>query len=355
MSHEIKERDSQWGTEMAWHGLTHVVPEVKREEVFPWKVKLAPVNFEVSEPQFDTSVTPPAPLADKIVQVRHAKNVLPLATDDNQPLGNGSVVNLETYTIQTPDEVWNMRDRIVDGVPNTVVSAGSVFNRGRFFISTKLNDLARLKLSDGSEVDIFLNAIGSLDKSLTEQYSLSSTRIVCNNTLMVSFLTDKIKWRFRHSKNMKTELEQDADLLANATEAASLVGDAFNSLLNNQCSVDRARNIYTGLIVSDGQDEISKRAENMIDQHIECFARGQGNVGQTEFDLLNGWTQLKTKGYDDTKKGRWDTFETSEFGAYANQKVRLAVMLLRNRNDLAKIEQRGYNLQTPHAAPQVIQ
>jgi hypothetical protein len=341
---KIEKRDVQFGTEMAWHNKTQVREVITKDEVFPWHVVLAEANYVVEVPQFDTTVTPPAPLPAVLENRKHKKYVLPLASDDLLPLGTGQYVNLDTYTVQTPHDVWKVRDKICEGIPNTVVSAGSVMNRGRFFISTKLDEIDRLTLSDGSQVELLLNSIGSLDKSLTEQYSLSSTRIVCYNTLMVSFLTDSVKWRFRHGKNMKTDLEGEEGFLAGALEAASTVGNAFNTLINNPITRERAEEIYTGLIVSPGQEKVSQRARNMIDEHMGCFSHGKGNIGRTEFDLLNGWTDPKTHGYQESSKDTFSTFESSEFGDYANQKVRLAIFLLKKREELEKIARRGRDL-----------
>ncbi len=331
MSDKIEARDVQYGLEMAWHNKTKVVESISREIVYPWNVVLAPMSYII--PGVETPT-------------QHGKWVLPLADDDMLPLGNGTAVNLNTYTLRTPKQLWELRDVVVKDTSNTVVSAGSVQNRAKFFISTRLNDLARIKLQDGSEVELLLNSMGSMDKSLNEQHSISATRIVCYNTLMMSFLNDKIAFKYRHSKRMDMAIEQDEPLLQVATGAADTVGAAFNTLLNYDCTVDRAERIYTGLIVSEGQEKVSARARNMIEEHVACFQRGDGNAGKTEFDLLNGWTQPKTRGYQDSDKDTWSTFETSEFGAYANQKVKLAIMLLKHRTELAKIEARGRELLT---------
>jgi len=327
MSHNIEQRDSQYGLEIAWHGLTKVVKEILPKIAFPWGIQLEQMYYGAGEGQ-----------------KQHGNWVLPIADDDKLPLGSGVPVNLSTYTIRTPSDLWQLRDEVVQGTENTVVSAGTVENRAKFFISTKLNELERVRVADGSEVELLLNSMGSLDKSLNEQHSISSTRIVCANTLMMSFLSDKVKFRYRHSKNMNDAIKADKPLMQEVAGLAAVVKAAFDTLVVQPCNVDRAHRIYTGLIVSPEQKEVSKRAENMVEQHIECFQRGKGNAGQSEFDLLNGWTDLKTHGYEDSKKSRWDTFETSEFGAYATQKSRLANLLINDRDGLNKVEARGRSL-----------
>jgi hypothetical protein len=327
MSHNIEKRDKQFGLEMAWHSLTQIVEKILPHIAFPWGIQLEQIYYG----------TGPG-------QRQHGKWVLPIADDDRLPLGSGVPVNLSTYTIRTPLDLWQLRDEVVAGTENTVVSAGTVENRAKFFISTKLNELERIKVADGSEVELLLNSMGSLDKSLNEQHSISSTRIVCANTLMMSFLSDKVKFRYRHSKNMNDAIKADKPLMQEVAGLAAVVKAAFDDLVVKPCDVDRATRIYTGLVASPEQKEVSTRAANIVEEHVECFQRGQGNVGKSEFDLLNGWTQLKTRGYEDSKKSRWDTFATSEFGAYSDQKVRLANLLINDRDGLNKVEARGRSL-----------
>jgi hypothetical protein len=327
MSANIQTRDMQTGLEMAWHGLTNIVKEILPHIAFPWGIKLEQMYYGSG--------------AD---QKQHGKWVLPLADDDMLPLGSGVPVNLKSYTIRTPLDLWKLRDEVVQGTENLIVSAGTVENRAKFFISTKLTELERIQLTDGSDVELLLNSMGSLDKSLNEQHSISGTRIVCANTLMMSFLSDKVKFRYRHSKNMNDAIKADKPLMQEVAGLAAVVKAAFDDLIQKPCDVDRATRIYTGLVVSPDQKEIATRGQNMIEEHVECFQRGAGNTGKTEFDLLNGWTQPKTRGYEDSKRSRWDIFESSEFGAYSGQKSRFANMLINDRDELNKVEARGRSL-----------
>ncbi len=325
MAHKLEERDAQYGVIQAWHGLTKIVELITPEIAFPWGVLLAPVSYELPDGK----------------KKAHGSYHLPIADDDFLPLGSGVPINLDSYTLRCPKDLWKLRDAVVTGTENLVVSAGTVQNRAKFFISTKLVELEKVKLDDGSEMELLLNSMGSMDKSLNEQHSISSTRIVCNNTLMMSFLRDTIKFRYRHSKNMSAKIDADKPLIEKVAGFSAIVKATFDSLLAEPCDKDRAERVYTGLIASDGQETVSSRARGMIDEHITAFQRGDGNAGKTEFDLLNGWTQPKTRGYSDSEKSKWDTFETSEFGAYANQKTRLADLLVNDRPALSKIEQRG--------------
>lgn len=327
MAHNIQARDVQYGTQMGWHNLTKVLPVLTPEICFPWGITLEPISYGVGPNQKQLG-----------------RYVVPCATDDLLPLGKGVPVNLASYTVRTPQDLWKLRDEVTTGTENTVVSCGSVGSRSKFFISTKLVEIERLTLNDGTQTELLLNSIGAIDKTLPEQHSISSIRIICQNTLEMSFLQDAVKFRYSHHINMNDRIAKDKPLIEAVAGLSAVVKAAFNTLIANKCDVARAERIYTGLVVSPGQDEIAKRAENMIQQHVSCFRSGAGNSGSSEYDLLNGFSELRTKGYDGSKKSRFDTFETSEFGSYGASKSRLAEMLISDREELDKVEARGRSL-----------
>ncbi len=96
MSHEIEQRDRQYGLIQAWHGLTQIVPTVTSEIAFPWGIQLEQVYYGTGAGQ-----------------KQHDRWVVPVADDDKLPLGNGTPVNLESYTIRTPADLWQLRDNVL--------------------------------------------------------------------------------------------------------------------------------------------------------------------------------------------------------------------------------------------------
>jgi hypothetical protein len=325
MSHEIRRRDQVFSVADTWHHLEKRAEVITPEVAFPWNINLEPMFY--GQPG---------------QQKQFGRWVLPTASDDGLPIG--VPINLATYAVRTPKDLWSVRDEVVAGVGNQVVTAGTVMDRARYFISSKLTELEKIKHNDGTESELIFNAMGSLDKSLHEQFSMSSIRIVCNNTLSLAFMTDKVRFRYRHSINMVNKVKEDKPLMQEVAGLAAVVKAAFDDLITKPCNVDRAHKIYTGLIVSPGQQEISKRAEHIVEQHVECFQRGKGCNGKTEFDLLNGFTHARSVGYDGSKKDLWSTFESSEFGAYAQSKESFADLLVNNRVGLDKVEARGRSL-----------
>ena len=331
MAHKLEKRDAQYGVKQAWHKLTRVVSQITKEIAFPWQVLLAPVGYQKGENW-----------------IEHNGYRLPLASDDLLPLGFGVPVNCagenSTYTFRTPQDTWDFVTDVTRGTNTQIVSAGTVQNRSKYFISSKLIELESVKLADGSTMELILNGMGSMDKSLHESIVFSGTRTVCYNTLMLNFLQKENAWKYRHSKKMETKIDESKPLIEKVAGFAAIVEQTFNNLLAKPCSIDRARAVYAGFIAPENAVELSTRAENMVSEHVESFRNGDGNAGETEFDLLNGFTQPRTRGYADSTKDSWSVYETAEFGTYARSKSDFANLLVNNRDELAKIELTGSRL-----------
>jgi hypothetical protein len=344
MSAGMFQRDKQTGIEMGWHKSTDVVETVTRERAFPYQIILAQLAFESEIGESEN---------EHHNFRHHGKWALPIASDDGLPVGNETPVNTETYSLQTPQMCWDYKDKVLAGTGHQVASAGTVHNRGKFYISTKLNEIEELELEDGSAIQLYFNIMGSLDKTMKFKLCKSTTRIVCQNTLMADFMaTNKdLNIVLKHTKNMNREVEASLTLAEEAVGYSQIVKQTFNNLINTPCNKDRANRIYTGFLVNEIEkttktkvEEISTKLQTQIDEHTECFYTGDGNNGETEFDLLNGFTQLRTRGFESSEKDDWKIFESSEFGTYGQQKVRFAELLTTKRENLSEIEEKGMEL-----------
>jgi len=358
MAHNIERRDNQFGIEMGWHGLTKIVPVVKREEVYPWTVEFVPLHRGDTQEQF-------------------GRWVLPIASDDREPLGFANPINLATYTPECPHQNWEFLESVLKDTEYEIASAGTVQNRSKFFISARLNQLQKIAIADGSEIELYFNAMGSLDKSLNKKIAVSGTRIVCYNTLMMDFLADqtveslrkqfgeklfpwvkegdkktKLAWKFRHSKNMESAVAKEFSSMEQAAGYSAIVKAMFDGLVERPCNENRAERIYAGFLFGGKREtgaKIETRARNILDEHISAFrgeGKDSGNAGKTEFDLLNGLTQPLTRGYSQSDRNSWDVYETAEFGVYSARKSEFARILTFDRDELTEVEKTGKELLT---------
>lgn len=325
MAHNIQKRDAQFGIKQAWHNLTHIVEVLKCEEVYPYAIKPEPLFYRNS--------------AGEMIQ--HNGWVTPVCSDDGEPIGNGQPVNLETYSLRTPQEDWSLLAEALSGTKHRIVSAGTVANRGKFFITMELDELKPLNAGN-REFGQFLNVIGSMDKSVPEQISQSSICTVCENTLQMNLVADvEFKFRFRHSKNMADKMEAFKPVLDQAFGVAKIFQATLAKLADRKCDNAKAERIYAGFVTPVTDETMSTRAHNVVTELTELQQGGLGNRGETMLDTLSGFTQHRTRGVD--VENPWKQYVSSEFGCYARQKVEFAT-LLGDTNRLREVEKRGNEL-----------
>ena len=166
MAHGIyTDRDFQIAMEMAWHKLT--ILKQPTREAFPEIVPM-PLTYQIGNDTY------PVIHGDK-------RYVSPVALDDGLPVAPPYCEG--TYSLFTPRDAWDWAASILAGTQYDVQSIGMLWNRSNWFISVKLTELQNLSVGDGRETRFQLNLSGGLDRSMSPQGELSSTVVVCANTL----------------------------------------------------------------------------------------------------------------------------------------------------------------------------
>ena len=158
MPANIIERDIQVGLEMAWHGATKVVAEVKFEDAFPFEIERLPLFVEDGQ---------------QLEGWAYFR-----CSDDNKPAG---VPVPDSYSAVSNARFWEIVNNAVGGTGATIESAGTLFDRCRRFITVKLNTEADdFKVGDRTFKNRF-SLLDSIDQS-TNLYGVnSSTCVVCSD------------------------------------------------------------------------------------------------------------------------------------------------------------------------------
>ena len=285
--HNIQERDSQHGLFMAWHGLTQIPEDgvLKKQEVFNYEMIKEPLYMGGEE---------------------YGDWYAPICSDDKLPIGKGVCLNESTYSLLTPHDVWGLVDELMEGTKHEIVSAGTVANRSRYFITLKLNELDSLLVGD-REFDIYLNAISSMDRSIPLVITNTSICTVCENTLLANFNADSLfKHKLKHTHNLKQNIEAMKDLLDDTFACSAQFYKYMNELESMPCNEDFAERILFGELASEraekdleGSPRMATRLRNTVDEYLTAFKEGLGNQGETMLDLLSAFTQVNTR-TDDT-------------------------------------------------------
>ena len=364
MASKLYAKDFQFGIEMAWHQATKIVEEIT-SALFPWKAEPRQLFYQDKSGNFLPLVKKEAEEGSSHTGTDKKDTVfnwqVPVGTDDDQPLGKASPVNLETYTLRTLHQDFQLLESAVEGTGHKIVSAGTTHNRARHFMSVELAMDAIAV--EHREFGNYANIAGSIDGSCALVTTISSICQVCNNTVTANVWLAEERQKelekdypmfagasIRHTKNMEEQIEE---LRASMEGVIGVKGEferALNSLNQTPCKVDDARLIYTGFLGLERQAKerakpLATRSANQVDYLVDLFENGRGNNGKTRLDLVSGLTEFFTEGHKDANKdsgkdpfGRW---QSSEFGNYADKKERFTQRIANGEESVQELRDWG--------------
>lgn len=375
MAHGIMASDVHYALEQSWHGLTTIVDAIKRE-LFPETV-LRHLIARPTREEIDSFLRHDNVDAEKLVnflETRLSGYSIPFQAGSQV----GIPINPETYVVRDIRNLFDSVETAFGDKEHKIVSAGTLFDRTQYFVSVEVPELKKFKVG-GEEIQLYLNATGALDKTQPERWMLSVIRIVCNNTLQMSFadamknsagVTSETKGKggkgkggkvevstetkvdgarmlasMRHSKNMSDKVAATELLINTAIGSGAMIKAQFESLLARPANINEAKAIYTGFLsgahkqtvdefnkLANSPDglELSTRRKNEIAEVTSLFSHGYGNKGATQFDVLNGLTQHYSR--RDELKGDPDAcakfVQSSTGGVYMDRKNEFLQLLL---------------------------
>ncbi len=317
-------RDFQVSLEMAWHKLTRL--EKPTIEHFP-NIVAMPLHYN----------------GGKDAKFGDNQYMIPVAEDDMLPVAPPYCEG--SYSLFTPKEAWNWVAEILAGTGYNVQSIGMLWNRSKWFISTELQELKAVKLG-GRDSKFQFNFSGGLDRKMSPQAEVSNIIQVCSNTVSLSRKSGQVLFNEKATKNFKTRLELAKAEVEKAVGMAAIFKAEMDKLAENPCNTNRAERIFAGFITPIEDEKMSTRAKNTVQTLADLHVSGLGNRGETEFDMLNAYTQLLTRGTEDSKLSEGRRFVSSEFGNNADSKAEFARLLTTGRDGLQGIEKRGESLLT---------
>lgn len=326
MAHQIENRDRQAGIEMAWHGLTSVVPEVRFQDAFPFEIERLPLLLDDGR---------------KFEGWSYFR-----CSDDNAPAG---VPVPETYVAVTNQRFWEIVQNAVGGSGAVVESAGTIFDRCRRFVTVKLNtDIDNFKVGEREFKNRF-SLLDSIDQS-TNLYGVnSSTCVVCANTFAV-VMGDKsgeFRFKIRHSKNHVPKIENMEKAIDSFIGVTAEFKKALTVANEIPVSAPDARSLFAGWIAQE-TNGLSTRSFNVVNRLTELFARGAGNKGETVLDAFSAVTDFyshESSGGAEQPGFKMKQTLSSEFGAGSRRKQDFFFELFETKKD-GSPEYRKTNVQT---------
>jgi phage/plasmid-like protein (TIGR03299 family) len=203
----------------AWHGLGQILPgRMTAEEA----IQEAGLNYEVKKlPLFtDLGIGDLQDIDTHFATVR---------TDTKKVLG---VVG-NKYEVLQNSECFTFFDSIVDKGSAIYETAGALGDGERIFITAKLPD----DLIIGDDViEQYLFLTSSHDGTGAITAAFTPTRIVCANTLRIALANNTRSISIKHTRNIKGQLYQAAELMNIVTKKSQQVEDLFNRMAKVQIS-----------------------------------------------------------------------------------------------------------------------
>ena len=230
------------------------------------------------------------------------------------------------------------------GSDYNVDSIGMLWNRSFWFISVSLTELKSLSIGDGRKTNFQMNFSGGLDRSVSPQCELSSIVAVCHNTISLSRATGTVLFNERATKNFTDRLNASKGEISKAVGMAKCFELAMEKLADQACAQSRAERIFAGHLSDAKTEKLSTKTKNIVLELTDLHNNGIGNVGKTEWDMLNAYTQLLTRGGKDAKTSEGRRFTSSEYGSNADAKADFYKLLTVNRSALTEVEERGRKL-----------
>lgn len=327
MAHEIYENDKITAIESTWHGLETIVDKINLENSgLDWLVTSKPMSF-----------------------VHNGENNV---VDGYQAIvrqDSGLVLNVakDSYAIIQNHQIFDLIDNALEGVNYKINTAGSLFNCKKVFVSVQLEEKQDY-LINGEAFKNYLTFTTSHDATLPFCVYDTSVRVVCNNTLKMSWADSRngmVALRVMHTKNSNLHIASMHEKLDAIFQKRDEFYENYANLMLEKIDEKTAKNVLTGWMTP--AKDVSTRTKNQIENVVDLFHSGAGNKGETKADLLNAVTEYYT--HDANSNDAIKNLQSNEFGAYGDKKMAFSEVIF-DDEALNKLAERGEKLLELQAA-----
>lgn len=306
MSAGITERDRQTGLEQAWHGETHIVEKVTKENSMPYEVIESPIYYKVPDEVLGIEQGE----SDYIVSPNMKQLI---ASDDFLPIGQPYGKSYQPTSIGT---FWNVIEKGLQGIDYEVVSAGSVDSRGKIFASLKLH--GGFNVGDREFKD-YITVVDSFDKTTAFKVLYTNVCVVCANTYAMALNAGGEVGRAKHTVNVEDNIHRLIGSIKSFMNTSAVNHKKLQEAHQTPCENDEARSFLMGL-----ETRTSTNITNgMVQKNarmMELFNHGKGNQGKTRLDAFSAYTEFHTH-ESSNRKGKGSQSYTSEWGSSARLKA----------------------------------
>lgn len=332
MAHNIEIVNGQASIMLANKGAWHHLGEIKQGNFTADDIRNADWYFTVGTKEMMNPFTG-EPTGIYLVYREDNKHIFQTVTKRYEPFQIDSHLNIVEAIVNADDKAY-------------FETAGVLGKGERVFFTVNLNCEKDI-LGSGDKHISYLVATGSFDSSLSNEYFISETRVVCQNTLSIAMKDGKSKVKAKSTRNAEATLDQrirnlnDARMMFNSTmeKMEFLATKKINSAI-----VDDV--LKTVFKFDDEKGEYSRRAKGSVEivkQLLEsndkdAFPQFRG----TAYNLLNAFTEYGDH-YSEVRitEGRqgmsadYLRAESAVFGSMAQTKAQVLDVILEASQTLA--------------------
>lgn len=326
----------------AWHDHGVVL-----ENAFSWDECIRQnqsLNYEVEKRQLLTQ------LPDGSYQFVDSWGVF--RKDNNYFLGAvGSVY--ETIQISY---AFKMCDTLLEAENGAHYESAGVLGKGeRFFVTARIN--RDFEVTEGDVHETYLLFSSSHDGSLKTTGKITTTRVVCQNTLTAALLNHGAFFGVKHTANSEYRLEQARKLMTGVAQNIATIEEKFKMLAQRKIEKRTIVSSLNAIFGADIEGETSTRKKNIIMEVLDLYADNDGNAFPeqkgTAFNLLNAITNhtdhfrgvRQTKGRDNQTEQQLRS-DSAIFGEGDKFKTKALDLILKQTKDCPVIRPTLYSIPT---------
>lgn len=335
MSHMVENmfyRQDQGKNKTPWHSLGLPIDDDKKLSIedgiksagLDWEVRKIPLTVMSKEQMMSLGIKEDD--ASKFDGL-HGKIVDRFATvrmSDLSILGNVG----KSYEILQNMDAFKFFQPFLDSGSATLETSGSLFSGQKVWVLAKLNR-PDMEISKDDTIRKYLMLSNSHDATMSLRISLTSTRVVCMNTLM-SALNSKStsSIRLRHSSNIKSNLDSIRDIVNTVDAEFEATAVQYRRMKNKAINQKDLRRYVKLILEVDTEAEektLPTRTINRIDEIVQLANSGKGNNGKTVWDAYMGFTEFATWRASRNEENRFDSLYFGSLATTNNKAFKLAV------------------------------
>ncbi len=204
---------------------------------------------------------------------------------DNSPI---CIVN-RTFPLLQPSKAFEYVDALKNELGMDFDKAGLTRGGRRMFISLRKTNAVIIDPKVGDTMDEVIYFWTGFDGSTMNSFTQMLERLVCANGMVAMDVQSGT--RVKHSKQQEGKLENYVNEVTGIQHVYQETTDAIQRLADTKVNHKGAKEVINRLFKGE-----SKRAENIREDVFSRFTNGQGNRGETAWDLLNGITEYQNHG-----------------------------------------------------------